>query len=90
MLIVVAGIGCASDDDSPPRSAKEIVLERFPECAGNVDEGNPTVKGKVIQFNCGIEFDGPAYYLDARTGALICTCRMVCEGNCPPAEFRLR
>ena len=86
-LVIAIAAGCG-DDDPPPRSAKEIVLERFPECARWVSDTNPTVKDGVIQFGCNGLFDGPTYYLDARTGAVICTCSLGCSTGCPPPAFR--
>jgi hypothetical protein len=80
------GAACGADDDGG-RSAKDIVRERFPECAGRIGDSNPTVREGVIQFDCGSEIDGPIYYLDAFSGALICQCSMLCDPDCPPPPF---
>lgn len=86
-LALALAAGCGDDDD-PPRSAKQIVRERFPECERHINDDNPIVKDGVIRFDCGVEVDGPAHYLDAETGDLICTCSWGCPDGCPPAPFR--
>ena len=74
-LAIALAAGCGDDDDSP-RSAKDIVLELFPDCARYVNDTNPIVKDGIIQFGCGVEFDGPMYYLDAETGSVLCMCSL--------------
>jgi hypothetical protein len=83
---LVALAACASDEE--PRSAREIVTERFPECEHFISETNPRVEDGVMAFNCGVEVDGPIHYLDATTGELICTCSWGCPPDCPPPPFR--
>ena len=85
--LLTSAVACGGDDE-PPRSPKEIVLERYPECADEISDTNPTVKDGVIQFGCHVEVDGPTYYLDAETGDLICKCSMICDAGCPPPAFR--
>jgi len=88
VLAIVALTACGDDDD-PPRSARDIVQEHYPECLKADSDDNITVKDGVIRVNCAIEVDGPAHYLDAGSGVVLCSCSMGgCESNCPPPAFR--
>jgi hypothetical protein len=89
-FLTISILGCG-DDDERQRSAMEIARERFPYCFNDAGEGNIEVKGGVMALACGVEFDGPVHYLDARSGELICSCAFggtICDPGCPPPAFR--
>jgi hypothetical protein len=91
LVLAIIGLTACGDDDDRPRSAREIVQEHYPHCLSADGDDNITVKDGVIKVNCGIEHDGPVHYLDATSGAALCSCGFggtQCEPNCPPPAFR--
>lgn len=77
---------------SPQSAYSEIVNG---DCSRYVSMDNPVFRNNIIFLDCGAAVDGPAYYFNAASGAVISTCggacltpdpeqQEVCRTLCPP------
>jgi len=55
-------------------------------CKENVVVDNPMFRNGIIYLDCGSAVDGPSYYFDEISGALISTCGGACMAPDPDQE----
>jgi hypothetical protein len=94
--MLLSHVVAPSATEASPDQIHKAIRTRFPMLPNPVC-GKPLICGNVASIDCSSEVDGPLFYFDNSTGALIMVCGGSCESpdpndpasckSCPPKEW---